>query len=416
MLISITTRLRITFLLLTATAMILPLTIAQPALASESTTCGAGQTATTQNGFSICATVNSPGSITTPMTQPPGNGHPGSLPSTTITYTTPSGCTSKWYSGSSAVGQSLHGSTVIATCQGTNAASNLNYYGSFNKHGTTCTVIGSINGVLVCSVVITYSPGTPPIPPPQSPIPTTQTGIPTQLLAVFDSLNVPTPKIAGMLPDPTNSDGSGNPPYLYTNLPTQVAVVPSSLPPTLTSSNSTSTVSTVNTTWNPQLNKWNTKQVTTTLTATITATLQGYYWAPEAGTVNGEPNVAVPNGETQGNSPGSVVCPPSQNSLDPTLNNNLPNGNFCFIDFTQPSTKSGYYIRVYGEYAGQGTITENGSPVWSGPLGYRWSNVPASVQAQVASVESVNCATAACVHAGLAPLEYNWVPYGPETP
>ena len=86
------------------------------------------------------------------------------------------------------------------------------------------------------------------------------------------------------------------------------------------------------------------------------------------------------------------------------------------IDFTQPSTKSGYYIHVSGEYAGQGTITENGSVVWSGFLGYKFSNTAASVQAQVATTESVNCTTAACVQAGLAPITDNFVPYGPETP
>ncbi|MCL5077254.1 MAG: hypothetical protein M1288_03955 [Actinobacteria bacterium] len=96
--------------------------------------------------------------------------------------------------------------------------------------------------------------------------------------------------------------------------------------------------------------------------------------------------------------------------------NNWPNPSICEIEFIQPSTKSGFYLRAYGQYSGTGTITENGKTVWSGFLGYRWSNTPASVQVPVAVLEAVNCVTAACANAGLAPMDYNWVPYGPEKP
>jgi hypothetical protein len=156
--------------------------------------------------------------------------------------------------------------------------------------------------------------------------------------------------------------------------------------------------------------------VTTTLTASINAKLVDYYWEPQAGTVNGMPNVKVPNGETQGNTPGSVECSPSQNGLNMQLSNNYYNPNYCMVEFIQPSTKAGFYLRAFGMYEGTGTITENGKVVWSGYLGYRFSDTPASVQVPVAVLEAVNCTTASCANAGLAPINFDWVPYGPESP
>jgi len=226
-----------------------------------------------------------------------------------------------------------------------------------------------------------------------------------------------------MYPDPASSEGSGNPPYLYTNYPTQVAVVSSSLPPTLTSSNTTTSVSTVNTTWNSKLNKWNTKKVTTTLTASITAHLVGTLWIPQAAYISyvgdfnaGVLNVATPSGEKQAQFPGSVLCNPNQNQLDPTLNNNFPNNNYCFINFAQPSGHAGYYLHAYGAYQASGTITENGSVVWTGYLGEKYSATPADQQVQVAVIESVGCSTMACIKAGLASEQIQISPWGTEDP
>ncbi len=327
--------------------------------------------------------INTAGSPSTPSAP----GTPG------IPGKPPTGCKAIW-------AHYLGVEHLIAWCSGNSAAQNMLFY---TTHKPSCRVG-------ICAAVVPIpgtnnTPGTPGIPPiTKSP----QSGIPTQLLAVFDSLDVPTPQIAGLIPSPH--------PWTYTLYPTQVSIVPSSLPPTLTSSHTTTSTALVDTTWNAKLNKWNTKKVTTTLTATITAKLTAYYWEPQAGTVNNFPNVTVPNNETPGTTPGSVVCPPSQNSLHMQAHNDWPNPSICEIEFTQPSTKSGFYLRAYGQYSGSGAITENGTVVWSGFLGYRWSDTPASIQVPVAVLEAVDCTTATCVKGGLAPIQDTWVPYGPERP
>lgn len=407
------------------TAVLSLLAVSQPAFATgnlATTNCSSSTT-----GFCEGATITTPGNSSTSTTQPPGNGHLGTLPSTTTTYTIPNGCTSAWYNASSALGQALGGATMTATCKGSGAEGNLSYYGTTGHQGNTCTVIGGINGVLVCSVIITYNPGTQPIPPPQSPIPTTQSGIPALDLQAFATINIAAPTIGKLAPSPN--------PYTYTNYPTQVSVVPSSLPATKTGTASDSSSQTI-TFYCPTVTTIVNGTVTTrppstcsqtrvtTLTANVTATLQGYYWMPEAGTVNGEPNVTTPPGGDAGQTPGSVICDLNQNSISMQNNNNLADPSICLIDFTQPSPKAGFYLRAFGMYAGVGTITETVtqdgaiiSQTTTGPtnLGYKFS-APASVQVPVAIIESVNCTTAACVQAGLAPITDNFVPYGPEAP
>lgn len=386
-----------------AMGLLIPIAVsAKPAYAEQgSLSCAA----TTSGGFCIRYTQPNPGTSTgTPTTipgHPPTTGNPGHH-GTTITYKIPKNCASVWSTGQ-----------VSAYCEGSQstASSNLNFWGSPNQTTKCVHVDNYQTGPTVsCSRTISF-PGVPGIPPKNGLPPIAKSpysGIPTALLAVFDNLNVPTPKIAGLIPS-TN-------PYTYTLYPTQVSITPSSLPPTLTSSHTTTSTTQVDTTWNAQKNAWNTKPVTTSLTATITAHLVEYYWMPQAGTVNGYSNVKVPNNEIAGNTPGAVECPPSQNSLDMQLHNNRYNPQYCMVEFTQPSTKSGFYLRAYGMYSGSGTITENGQTVWSGYLGYRFSNVPASIQVPVAVLEAVNCTTANCVNAGLAPIQDQFVPYGPERP
>jgi len=331
---------------------------------------------------------NTPGSNPKPPAYipgtPPKNGTPPSSKCVSGCHA-PQGCGAIWatYSGEN---------HLIAWCQGGNAAQNINYYSSHKPSCTppdTCAVIVPIKGTPAQN-------GTPALK--KNPY----SGIPSELLTVFDNLTVPTPTIAGMRPSPTTPGPQGQPPYLYTRLPTQVAVVPSSVPPTLTSSHTTTSVGTVDTTWNAQLNKWNTKTVTTTLTASITATFAGVLWVPEAADVNGSLNIATPSGET-GPTTGVIMCNPNQNNLSYNLNNDLPNPNFCFIDFVQPSNLSGYYVHAYAAYTATGTITENGAKIWSGFLGEKYSAVPASQQVIVAVIESVGCSTQKCKNAGLAP-------------
>lgn len=377
---------RLRFLLLLLAGFATPLLFSNTAFASGSS--GACIS------FCISYSQPTPGNpsatpINTPGT-PPNSGTPNTPG---IPGVPPVGCHAIWakYSGED---------HLIAWCEGNNAAQNMLYY---TTHKPSCVAGG-------CAAVVpipgtTGTPGTPGLPPiAKNP----HSGIPTQLLAVFDSLDVPTPKIAGLIPSTH--------PWTYTLYPTQVSIAPSSLPPTLTSSNTTTSTSSVDTTWNAKLNRWNTKPVSVSLTATITAKLTAYYWMPQAGTINGYSNVKVPNNEIAGNTPGAVECPPSQNSLNMQLHNNYYNPSYCMIEFIQPSTKTGYYLRAYGMYQGQGSITENGKTVWSGYLGYRFSNTPASMQVPVAVLEAVNCTTAACVNAGLAPIQNQFVPYGPEKP
>ena len=381
---------------LAATVSFLTVSIAIQLMPSSPVFAASYNTSSTGCNGSFCVSYSqpTPGTPTVTPTNTPGTPSTPSTPGTPgVPGKPPPGCKGIWahYSGIE---------HLIAWCSGNGAAQNILF---FTTHKPSCHVG-------ICAAVVPVpgtvgSPGTPGTPPiSKSPY----SGIPTALLAVFDSLNVPTPRIAGLIPSPD--------PWTYTLYPTQVSIAPSSLPPTLTSSSTTSQTTQVDTTWNAQKNAWNTKPVTTSLTATITAKLMGYYWEPQAGTVNGYPNVKVPNNETPGNTPGSVVCPPSQNNLNMQLSNNYFNPNYCMVQFIQPSTKSGFYLRAYGQYQGFGQITENGTVVWSGNLGYRWSNVPASVQVPVAVLEAVNCTTATCANAGLAPINFNWIPYGPERP
>ena len=385
-----------------------PVFLASPAWAWGKSGAGNGTVNVTASGSgssaSLSATIKSigngggSGGGTGGSSGTPGSSTPGSEKITKTYPGPPHGCTAHWYSAGSALGQALGGATLTATCTGNGAAQNLQYYGLPTP---TCNVIKGTN---YCSIDVTWTPGKN-IPPKKS-TPALKknpySGIPSELLAVFDSLTVPTPKIAGMVPSPTTPGPQGQPPYLYTRLPTQVAVVPSSTPPTLTSSHTTNSTSTVNTTWNAKLNKWNTKQVTTTLTASITATFAGVLWVPEAADVNGSLNIATPSGEI-GPTTGVIMCNPDQNNLSYHLNNDLPNPNFCFIDFVQPSNLSGYYVHAYAAYTASGTITENGAKIWSGFLGEKYSAVPASQQVVVAVIESVGCSTQKCKNAGLAP-------------
>lgn len=363
------------------------------------------------------------------------NGTPGSPPSsappsnkTTKTYpapsTPPKGCSASWYGSASALGKALGGATMTATCTGNGAAQSLNYYGTPTP---TCTVVKGKN---YCSIVITWTPGssvpgsqgTPAIPP-------TTSGLPSQLVQLEDSVTAPAPKIGQIVPNPFDPSA----PYVYTLYPTQVSVAPGSLPPTITKSSTVTASASVssscqqlvlNAQGQPVLNAQGQKQYQTTscsktytypVVATVTATLQGYEWIPEAADVNGRLNVAVPQGETAGAQQGSVVCGLQQNSTDMSNNNNIFNPSICTIDFTQPSTKAGFWLKAEGVYNAVGEIRYttpwNGKTTVLGPyvLGTIMGQ-PATTQVQVAVVEAVQCSTAACYNAGLAQSNENVVP------
>ena len=152
-------------------------------------------------GTPTATPTNTPG---TPGT-PPSNGTPGTPG---VPGKPPPGCKGIWakYSGIA---------HLIAWCSGNGASQNIKY---FTTHKPSCHV-----GICAAVVPVPGTNGTPGTPgtPPIAKNP--YSGIPTALLAVFDSLDVPTPTIAGLIPSPK--------PWTYTLYPTQVSIVPSSLPP-----------------------------------------------------------------------------------------------------------------------------------------------------------------------------------------
>lgn len=404
-----------------------PIVLASPAWAAHTGTV----TVTTSNSGSsagLSATLESTGggSDTTGHTSTPASPPTSTPPTGSVaeTYASPpKGCSATWYGENSALGKALGGAAVTATCSGNGAMGNLAWYGDPNipSDPPTCTVIKGTN---ICSLVITWTPGKIiPAHPGHAAIPTSNTGTPSQLIQLEDSITAPAPQIGTILPDPTDPKA----PYVYTNLPTQVSVVPSSLPPTITKSSivqATAEISSTcpqlvtNSKGQPVLNAQGQKEYQPTacpktytynVYATVTGTLQGYQWIPEDALVNGMQNVAQPQGEPQGPSLGSVVCGLDQNTTNPNVSLVQVEGNpsICTIDFIQPSTASGFWLKAEGEYSVIGqihyTTPWNGQTTVLGP--YQLGSIsgqPATMQIPVAFEQSVRCSTAACENAGLA--------------